>query len=350
MALLDDAVVEAAESAPVDPHDASDIGPPPNPMPPLDPDTLAGLRTSIERYGVLVPVVVDHEGAIIDGHHRLAIAEELGVKYPLAVILPIKGRIQVRHKPKNSAIYSETMQLIANLFSESDIRNVIEVPEDADVAEIARSLNLDRRHLTKEQRLALTGDLRAKGASIRAIATATGVSKSQAGKDIKQLSASGQLKPPTKVTGLDGKTRTAKPKQPRKPRAPKAKPPTELEVMAEQIRAHDARRLGNRGLTEHEALALVPLGQRVEWRGEVGEVTGHPKAAKGYVTVRLDGETEDRLAVVADLIPDEDPVANALRETAQRAAIEYIEHAGWHAFTKLALELSSLYNDTGMPL
>ena len=33
MAPLDDAVVEAAESAPVDPHDASNIGPPPNPTP-----------------------------------------------------------------------------------------------------------------------------------------------------------------------------------------------------------------------------------------------------------------------------------------------------------------------------
>ena len=73
------------------------------------------------------------------------------------------------------------------------------------------------------------------------------------------------------------------------------KPPTELEVMAEQIRAHDARRLGNRGLTEHEALALV---HRLAGggRGELARppVIRRPLRAR---TVRLDGETEDRLAV-----------------------------------------------------
>ena len=46
-------------------------------MPALDTDTEAALRASIEKYGVLVPIVVDHEGNVLDGHHRLKIANGL---------------------------------------------------------------------------------------------------------------------------------------------------------------------------------------------------------------------------------------------------------------------------------
>ena len=41
-------------------------------MPPLPPETEAALRASIERFGVLMDIVVDAEANIIDGHHRLA--------------------------------------------------------------------------------------------------------------------------------------------------------------------------------------------------------------------------------------------------------------------------------------
>jgi hypothetical protein len=51
-------------------------------MPALDPATEAALRASIERFGVLVPVVRDQHGRTIDGHHRARIADELGVAYP----------------------------------------------------------------------------------------------------------------------------------------------------------------------------------------------------------------------------------------------------------------------------
>ena len=46
-------------------------------MPALDADTESALRASIEKYGVLVPIVADHEGNVIDGHHRLKIANSL---------------------------------------------------------------------------------------------------------------------------------------------------------------------------------------------------------------------------------------------------------------------------------
>ncbi len=45
-------------------------------MPDLDAEIRAGLRESILRFGVMVPIVVDQNGEIIDGHNRWAIASE----------------------------------------------------------------------------------------------------------------------------------------------------------------------------------------------------------------------------------------------------------------------------------
>ena len=45
---------------------------------PLKPEELEALRRDIEARGVLVPVDVDEDGNILDGHHRVAIAKELG--------------------------------------------------------------------------------------------------------------------------------------------------------------------------------------------------------------------------------------------------------------------------------
>lgn len=55
-------------------------------MPPLADDEYRELRTSIEANGVTVPVIVDEEGNVIDGHHRVTIAQELGISYPTRVI------------------------------------------------------------------------------------------------------------------------------------------------------------------------------------------------------------------------------------------------------------------------
>lgn len=40
------------------------------------------LRSSIERFGVKVPVHIDENGEILDGHHRVMIADSLGLPYP----------------------------------------------------------------------------------------------------------------------------------------------------------------------------------------------------------------------------------------------------------------------------
>jgi hypothetical protein len=102
---------------------------------------------------------------------------------------------------------------------------------DADVEDYIDSLNLHRRHLTREQRQDRVLRLRARGQSLRNIADAVGVSPATVLKDITDAEASagvqnqtpGESQPSTKspktVTGQDGKTYSS-----RKPRKKKAKP------------------------------------------------------------------------------------------------------------------------------
>ena len=52
-------------------------------LPDLRPDEYAALKADIARRGVLVPIEVDADtGEVLDGHHRLRIARELGTKPP----------------------------------------------------------------------------------------------------------------------------------------------------------------------------------------------------------------------------------------------------------------------------
>ncbi len=52
-------------------------------MPSLSDSAYGALRESIAENGVQVPVVVDENGEIIDGHHRARAAGELEIAYPV---------------------------------------------------------------------------------------------------------------------------------------------------------------------------------------------------------------------------------------------------------------------------
>ncbi len=82
------------------------------PMPELSAEQLDALRADIAAHGVLVPIIKDQHGRIIDGNHRAAIAAELGIDCP---------------------------------------STVVEVADDDDAITRAVSLNCTRRHLTREQ-------------------------------------------------------------------------------------------------------------------------------------------------------------------------------------------------------
>lgn len=51
-------------------------------FPDLRPDEYEALKADIAKRGILVPVEVDQNGEVLDGHHRLKIARELGIEAP----------------------------------------------------------------------------------------------------------------------------------------------------------------------------------------------------------------------------------------------------------------------------
>jgi ParB-like chromosome segregation protein Spo0J len=81
--------------------------------PALASDDLARLRTSIATNGIMVPIKIDENGVIIDGHHRQMIANQLGIDCPQEVLAGLT---------------------------------------DPEKIEMARTLNRDRRHLDREQK------------------------------------------------------------------------------------------------------------------------------------------------------------------------------------------------------
>jgi ParB-like chromosome segregation protein Spo0J len=113
-------------------------------MPPLGEEEYAALRNDIERNGILVPVLVDQHGRILDGHYRVKIANELGIDYP---------------------------------------REVREVADDNQAQDLALTLNMARRHLNREQkRVLIRAEIeRTPDASDREIARRTASSPSRVG-------------------------------------------------------------------------------------------------------------------------------------------------------------------------
>jgi len=144
----------------------------------LEPAVEAALRSSIKRFGVIVPVVIDQRGTIIDGHHRKRIADALGL------------RCEMRTRR---------------------VRN------EAEAKEIARTLNEDRRQLDPASRRQVVADLRKEGHSERAIAGALGVSQPTVHRDIERSGDSPES--PDEVRGRDGKTYPAT-----RPKAPTEEP------------------------------------------------------------------------------------------------------------------------------
>ena len=51
-------------------------------FPELRPDEYEALKADIAEHGILVPAEVDQDGQVLDGHHRIRIASELGIDCP----------------------------------------------------------------------------------------------------------------------------------------------------------------------------------------------------------------------------------------------------------------------------
>lgn len=134
-------------------------------FPPLSSQEYAALRDDVAERGILVPVEVDEHGAVLDGHHRVAIAAELGLtQYPRVVRVGLSEPEKLRH---------------------------------------AAALNLHRRHLTRAERALRARELSAEGWSARRIAEALGTSEPTVRRDL--TGASGEQTAERWVQGRDGK-------------------------------------------------------------------------------------------------------------------------------------------------
>lgn len=172
----------------------------------LTPPIEAALRASIDRFGVLVRVVKDQHGNILDGHQRVRIADELGVGYP---------------------------------------SKVMEVANEDEAREIARTLNEDRRAMPRKERLQVVKVLREQGHSVRAIAGAVGVGTTTVHRDLTAV-------PPgtaERVTGLDGKSYPAQKK-------PAAQRVAQIKALADE--GHSVRQIAVAiGVGEERVRALI---------------------------------------------------------------------------------------------
>lgn len=131
-------------------------------LPPLTDDEYEALKADIAERGVLVPIELDDEGNILDGHHRRQIAEELGLDCPT---------------------------IIRKGLSEGEKRSH------------ARALNLHRRHLNRAQKRTLIAEELSENPteSNVIIATRLGCSDVTVGKIRKELGLTGE------IVGQDGK-------------------------------------------------------------------------------------------------------------------------------------------------
>ena len=142
-------------------------------MPPLSVAEYSELRMDIAANGITVPVVYDQHGRLIDGHHRVAIAAELGIDVVPQVVRPVGNAQEARS--------------------------------------VAYALNLHRRHLDREtKRALLAASIKADpDLSDRQHAARVGSSPSTAGAVRSEMEDAGELSKLDSRTGADGKSRPA---------------------------------------------------------------------------------------------------------------------------------------------
>lgn len=143
-------------------------------LPTLAAEEYDALRASVDRRGVRVPVELDADGRVLDGHHRLRAAAELGLD-PEAVPLVVRDELS-----------------------------------EEEALEYVLELNLDRRHLTPEQRRKVAAELREHGWSLRRIGARVGVHHETIRRDLdagveNATGEGGDGDRPETVQGRDGK-------------------------------------------------------------------------------------------------------------------------------------------------
>lgn len=228
-------------------------------LPPLSDEDFAALEASIVAHGVLVPVEYDEDGEIIDGHHRVAICEKLGlVDWPRFVR---KGLSEIEKR------------------------------------KLARELNISRRHLTTAQKQAVIADQLRDTPSIssRAIAVMLGVSDKTVAAVRKRMIEGAEIPHQDEVEGRDGVRQPAR-KPIRTAFLPDAENRRELLRVAKEIRGDQQKlkhtvRLAHMEMvaeagapTAGAVLRLYPvIYADPPWRFSVrSDVTGRDKSPENH--------------------------------------------------------------------
>jgi transcriptional regulator with XRE-family HTH domain len=116
-------------------------------LPPLTDEEYAALKDDIAEHGILYPVIADEDELVLDGVHRVKIADELGIEPPVSQM----GQLSEERK-----------------------------------MHLAVGLNMRRRHLDVDRRRELVRRLaEEQGLSVRKIASVTGWSKSTVDRDLR---------------------------------------------------------------------------------------------------------------------------------------------------------------------
>lgn len=162
-------------------------------MPEMDAEDYAELKADIKANGIHTPVVYDQQDRVVDGHHRLQIADELG------------------------------------LDSDEIPWTQVHVSDPTAGRDMAYRVNTHRRHLTrKERREALERSLRADPElSDRQHAERLGVHNETAGAARKRLVEAGELTESVSRVSRDGRER------------PATQPPRSETSDAERTDSHD---------------------------------------------------------------------------------------------------------------
>lgn len=140
-------------------------------MPNLTGEEYAELKEDIRQRGVMVPIEFDEQGNVLDGHHRLKVCDELGIKeYPRVI---------------RAGLTEEEKRLHA------------------------RKLNMARRHLTREQRRDLINEQlkETPEKSDRQIAAGLGVHHTTVTTQRAKMEKTGELAKLASSIGADGKER-----------------------------------------------------------------------------------------------------------------------------------------------
>lgn len=245
-------------------------------LPRLSPDEYAALEASIIQHGVLVPVEYDEDGEIIDGHHRVEICESLGLwDWP---------------------------RFVRKGLSETEKR------------QLARELNVSRRHLTSEQKRQVIADQLRETPSIssRAIAARLGVDDKTVAKVRRELIDGAEIPHHEEVEGRDGVRQPAR-KTIRTAFLPEPENRRELAKVAKDIRAEQAAtrhtvRLAHMEMVAEKGRASAPgrvtklypvVYADPPWRFDVrSEETGREKSAENHYPTM---PTEEIAGLLAEL-------------------------------------------------